>query len=85
MKYLFETLFSGDSVAFDKNYSQFTASSIPSEAIHLYSFALKPEEHRPSGTCNFSRIDNIVLDLTFYNSSSSSGGCGSSSTITSAP
>jgi len=29
--------------------------------IHMYSFALKPEEHQPSGTCNFSRIDNAVL------------------------
>tara|TARA_B110000902_G_C14172403_1_gene537368 strand:- start:49 stop:1194 length:1146 start_codon:yes stop_codon:yes gene_type:complete len=26
--------------------------------IGVYSFALKPEEHQPSGTCNFSRIDN---------------------------
>ena len=26
--------------------------------INAYSFALKPEEHQPSGTCNFSRIDN---------------------------
>ena len=31
---------------------------------HVYSFALKPEEHQPSGTCNFSRIDNAVLNLT---------------------
>ena len=31
--------------------------------IHVYSFALKPEEHQPSGTCNFSRIDNAVLKL----------------------
>ncbi len=29
--------------------------------INVYSFALKPEEHQPSGTCNFSRIDNAVL------------------------
>ena len=26
--------------------------------IYCYSFALKPVEHQPSGTCNFSRIDN---------------------------
>ena len=26
--------------------------------VYVYSFALKPEEHQPSGTCNFSRIDN---------------------------
>ena len=29
--------------------------------INVYSFALKPEEHQPSGTCNFSRIDNAQL------------------------
>ena len=32
-----------------------------SDAIAVYSFALKPEEHQPSGTCNFSRIDNAQL------------------------
>ena len=30
----------------------------------VYSFALKPEQHQPSGTCNFSRLDNAVLKLT---------------------
>ena len=34
---------------------------------HVYSFALKPEEHQPSGTCNFSRIDNAVLNLNHEN------------------
>jgi hypothetical protein len=29
--------------------------------IYMYSFALKPEEHQPSGTCNFSRIDTATL------------------------
>ncbi len=29
--------------------------------IYCYSFALRPEEHQPSGTCNFSRIDNAQL------------------------
>ena len=29
--------------------------------IYCYSFALKPEEHQPSGTCNFSRIDSAQL------------------------
>ena len=33
-------------------------------SIAVYSFALKPEEHQPSGTCNFSRIDNAQLDST---------------------
>jgi len=31
--------------------------------IYSYSFALKPEEHQPSGTCNFSRIDTATLVL----------------------
>jgi hypothetical protein len=31
--------------------------------INVYSFALKPEEHQPSGTCNMSRIDNAALKL----------------------
>jgi hypothetical protein len=34
------------------------------DAIGVYSFALKPEEHQPSGTCNFSRIDNAQLSTT---------------------
>ena len=33
-------------------------------AINVYSFALKPEEHQPSGTCNFSRIDDAQLMFT---------------------
>jgi len=32
------------------------------DSIAVYSFALKPEEHQPSGTCNFSRIDNAQLN-----------------------
>ena len=36
----------------------------PSEGINVYSFALRPEEHQPSGTCNFSRIDKATLQLT---------------------
>ena len=35
----------------------------PDCGINLYSFALRPEEHQPSGSCNFSRIDNAVLQL----------------------
>ena len=36
-------------------------TSIMTKHINVYSFALKPEEHQPSGTCNFSRIDNAKL------------------------
>ena len=31
--------------------------------VNMYSFALEPEEHQPSGTCNFSRIDTATLEL----------------------
>jgi len=40
------------------------ASVVPVSApnpINVYSFAVRPEEHQPSGTCNFSRIDNATL------------------------
>ena len=33
----------------------------PAPGINVYSFALTPEDHQPSGTCNFSRIDNVEL------------------------
>tara|TARA_B100000123_G_scaffold74580_1_gene53586 strand:+ start:3710 stop:5281 length:1572 start_codon:yes stop_codon:yes gene_type:complete len=35
----------------------------PETGINVYSFAVRPEEHQPSGSCNFSRIDNAVLQL----------------------
>jgi Large eukaryotic DNA virus major capsid protein/Major capsid protein N-terminus len=33
------------------------------EGINVYSFAIKPEEHQPSGTLNMSRIDTAVLSI----------------------
>ena len=47
-----------------------TASRNHDEGIYCYSFGLRPEEHQPSGTCNFSRIDNAVLNLTTAGSAS---------------
>ena len=44
---------------------------VKQDAIHVYSFALKPEEHQPSGTCNFSRID--TAQLVFSDSVAGSG------------
>ncbi len=38
-------------------------TNIPPTGINVYSFALYPEQHQPSGTCNFSRIDNATLQL----------------------
>ena len=37
----------------------------PADGINVYSFALHPEQHQPSGTCNMSRIDSAYLVLKF--------------------
>ncbi len=34
---------------------------IPTKHIYCYSFALNPEDHQPSGTCNFSQVDDATL------------------------
>jgi hypothetical protein len=55
-----------------RNYTYFTRAQVwqhhsgfggvsTKDNIGVYSFALKPEEHQPSGTCNFSRIDNAQI------------------------
>ena len=44
-------------------------TNIPlNRGINVYSFALKPEEHQPSGTLNMSRIDTAILDVKVKNS-----------------
>lgn len=42
---------------------KYHTSSPASPGINVYSFAVKPEDHQPSGTCNFSRIDNARLAI----------------------
>ena len=45
-------------------YQHHTGSSKPNQDyLHLLICPQKPEEHQPSGTCNFSRIDNAKLNL----------------------
>jgi len=36
-------------------------TNLPLDFIYSYSFALNPEEHQPSGTINFSNVDNSYL------------------------
>ena len=45
--------------------SELDVNDYRQQYIYSYSFALSPEEHQPSGTCNFSRIDNAVLQLAY--------------------
>ena len=42
---------------------QHHTSSSDNDGVYVYSFALNPEEHQPSGSCNFSRIDNAELSV----------------------
>ena len=41
----------------------------PYPGIYCYSFALQPEEHQPTGTCNFSRIDNAQVQVSLKSGS----------------
>lgn len=49
-------------------YQHFTRC--PATGIYVYSFALNPEQHQPSGTVNMSRIDNATLLLDLASSAS---------------
>jgi hypothetical protein len=37
----------------------------PADGVNVYAFALNPEQHQPSGSCNLSRIDNTLLIMKF--------------------
>jgi hypothetical protein len=54
----------------DQTNHQQASTSHMTKNINVYSFALKPEEHQPSGTCNFSRIDTaqLITDTTIGDS-----------------
>lgn len=43
----------------------------PADGVNSYSFALNPMEHQPSGSCNFSRIDNTTLKVTLTSAATS--------------
>lgn len=38
----------------------------PKDGVNVYSFAINPENHQPSGSANLSRIDSTILHLTFF-------------------
>jgi hypothetical protein len=61
----------GEYFRLTQNYTHHTR--VPGNYIYTYSFALRPEEHQPSGTCNFSRIDTSQLWFYLRNTSSSPG------------
>jgi hypothetical protein len=48
-------------------------TNIPAVGINVYSFSLNPEDHQPSGSCNFSRIDTATMNLTVTNNTVGNG------------
>ena len=51
------------------NYWQTRAHTrTPADGVNVYSFALHPENHQPSGTANLSRIDTTILSVDFTDS-----------------
>ena len=54
------------------------------DSVGVYSFALKPEEHQPSGTCNFSRIDNAQLVANITSATASAGDVGFDNSVNTA-
>jgi len=57
------TTAAGSSATASSTFGGGAVHEVPQRGIYCYSFALKPEEHQPSGTCNFSRIDTATLVL----------------------
>jgi hypothetical protein len=52
----------------------------PGGGVYSYSFALKPEENQPSGTCNFSRIDTATIVMNMAGLGTTQGGPSTSGT-----
>jgi hypothetical protein len=48
-------------------------TNTPADGVNVYSFALHPEQHQPSGTANLSRIDNTQLNLWFADPTAATG------------
>ena len=55
-----------DDVYFNKVQPWKHHSGKPMSGVYVYSFALKPEDHQPSGTANFSRLDSVNLHLNLH-------------------
>ena len=45
---------------------------IPAPGINVYSFALDPEEHQPSGSCNFAKLNSFDLEIELVSTLNSS-------------
>ena len=62
----FNKIFERDAMYFTHIQPHQHHSNIPTKVdnvpiIYCYSFALKPEEYQPSGSCNFSRLKSVQI------------------------
>lgn len=48
-------------------------TNTPADGVNVYSFALHPEEHQPSGSANLSRIDTVILQINWYDPTAKHG------------
>ena len=47
----------------------------PKKTIYSYTFALRPYDLQPSGSCNFSRIDNVKMNMSFNDANQITSPC----------
>lgn len=48
-------------------------TNTPADGVNVYSFALHPEEHQPSGSANLSRIDTVILNINWFDPTAKHG------------
>ena len=77
-KYQYHSDFGYDNLSFTKDqYNYSNADLSRGSGIYSYSFSLNPENHEPSGSLNFSKLDKTELRLRirrdFHNNSKSEG------------
>ena len=56
-----------DKFLYNYLYSYFNHNSSIKEGINLYSFSLNPQDNQPMGSCNFSKIDDLVMEFNLTN------------------
>ncbi len=58
-------------ITFRKRYPKEAGHRVPTKHVYCYSFALNPEDHQPSGTCNFTKINTCKIKFNGVQSTSS--------------
>lgn len=59
-----------------------SGSYTPANGVNNFSYALNPQEHQPSGSCNFSRIDNATSNIFTVGATCTSDDCAATAGVT---